>query len=201
MKTWMKIVAEKIIARRYPYPKAERYDPNVLPDLSRINRSADGIRFARKRLTEIDRNLEIFRVARQTPLVKQFEERHGSESSEKRMECTLFYRCEHQWFRSIVDNLCKPMVGAIEAMQAAIEFLRDVPDGETRRDVLKELRNRVDWLMPFGDMVKHPESMDFYRKDLLDLFNQLSALAEGEAGRSGKACRFLVVDGDKKGKI
>jgi len=191
MRALMRFVAEKIIARRYPMPKEDHYDPNTLPNLS------DRIRLARKRLTEIDRNLEIFRVARQTSLIKQFEIRHVSESSEKRAECAFFYMREHKGFRSIVENLRKPMEDSIESIQAAIEFLRDVSGGEAKGNVLKELLGRIDYLMPFGDMVKHPWSMDFYRKDLLDLSNQLNAL-KGENGKSKKGRQFTVVDGDGK---
>jgi len=176
-RTLITAMAEKILADRHPKPKEAYSDPNKVPNLPRTGYPADGILSARKCLIDIDRNVELFRVAQQVPVVKDFESRFGKESPEERARDAYLAMHEHYRFRSVIDNLRKPMVGAIEAVQTAIEYLRGMPDSEARRNVLKELQDRVNQLMPFGDMVNHHGSKDFYRKDLLDLSNQLNTLA------------------------
>jgi hypothetical protein len=177
-RTVMTARAEKILANRHPKPKEAYSDPNILPNLPRTGYLADGILSARKCLIDIDRNVELFRVALQVPVVKVFESRHGNASAEDRADYAFRYRQKHYRFRIVIDNLRKPMVEAIETIQEAMKYLRGMPDSEAKRNVLKELQDRVNQLMPFGDMVHHHHgSKDFYRKDLLDLSNQLNTLA------------------------
>jgi hypothetical protein len=177
-RTLMTAKAEKILATRHPKPREAYYDPKKLPNLPRTGYPADGILSARKCLIDIDRNVELFRVAQQVPVVKDFESRFGKESPEERAHYAYLVMHEHYRFRSVIDNLRKPMMEAIDTIQKAMEYLRVMPDSEARRNVLKELQDRVDQLMPFGDMVNHHHgSKDFSRKDLLDLSNQLNTLA------------------------
>jgi len=181
-RTLITAMAEKILADRHPKPKEAYCDPNKLPDFARTDYPANGILSARKCLIEIDRSLDLFRVALQVPVVKDFESRFGKESPEERARYAYLAMHEHYRFRSVIDNLRKPMVGAIEAVQTAMEYLRVMPDSEAKRNVLKEIQDRVDQLMPFGDMVNHHGSNRFYRQDLLDLSGRLNIPATAIPG-------------------
>jgi len=179
-RTGMTAKAEKILANRHPKPKEAYRDPYKLPNLPRTGYPADGILSARKCLIDIDRNVELFRVAQQVPVVKDFDSRFGKESPEERAHYAYLAMHEHYRFRSVIDSLRKTMVEAIDTIQTAMEYLRGMPDSEAeaeaKRNVLKEIQDRVNQLMPFGDMVNHHGSKDFYRKDLLDLSTQLNTL-------------------------
>jgi hypothetical protein len=178
----MRATAETILKSRHPMEREKAYDPKTLPDFRHADYPAEQIRSAKNNLAAIDQSLEIFRIALKVPVVKDFESQYGKESPDDRAYYAFLAINKHSMFRTTIDNLRERMVETLELVQVAMKYLQKVPDSEAKRHVLKELQNRVDQLMPFGDMVNHKGTDRFYRQDLLDLSGQLNRLAAAIPG-------------------